>query len=90
MNDRNTADELTRIRDQLTHADLATGTDRYAEVIAFINAAIATLQDLSGTPPKAPPSPPKRTGSRIAGALDNAGTSTDGVTVGKTRRSRST
>lgn len=83
-NNHTAAAELAAIRDRITNAEART----------HITAAITALTDFEHLDDKPATehrqAPPHRSRSRIAGALDNAGTSTDGVTVGRTRRNRST
>ena len=84
MNDHTAAAELAAIRDRITNAEART----------HITAAITALTDFERLDDKPATehrqAPQHRSRSRIAGALDNAGTSTDGVTVGRARRNRST
>lgn len=83
-NDHTAATELAAIRDRITNSEART----------HITAAITALTNFEHPDDKPATehrqAPPHRSRSRIAGVLDNAGTSTDGVAVGRARRSRNT
>lgn len=101
---KHAADELEEVAERIRTAHRIRGHRHEDAIQAHITAAVAKLREPIGNPfaqdegddqdakpaPEHRQAPPHRSRSRIAGALDNAGTSTDGVTVGRTRRNRST